>query len=186
MSKKLGNLIKEARTAKGLTQAALAEKVSGITSSDVSKIERGEKEPAQDILKKMAGVLGVTQKSLLDAATGAKASSAGKTAGNKKTSASSSKSLVLTANEKKLVELYRKADSSTKKAAMNLLKGEGNVLELFGSLLTGKNDLKRMKKVRKKEKKTEQAASTKNVNKTRKAENVKTPPGKGGVFCFFT
>jgi hypothetical protein len=43
-----------------------------------------------------------------------------------------------------------------------------------------------MKKVRKKEKKTEQAASTKNVNKTRKAENVKTPPGKGGVFCFFT
>ena len=144
VSKKLGNLIKEARTAKGLTQAALAEKVSGITSSDVSKIERGEKEPAQDILKKMAGVLGVTQKSLLDAATGAKASSAGKTAGNKKTSASSSKSLVLTANEKKLVELYRKADSSTKKAAMNLLKGEGNVLELFGSLLTGKNDVSSM------------------------------------------
>ena len=144
VSKKLGNLIKEARTAKGLTQAALAEKVSGLTSSDVSKIERGEKEPSQDILKKMARVLGVTQKSLLDAATGAKTSSAGKTAGNKKASSSSSKSLVLTANEKKLVELYRKADSSTKKAVMNLLKGEGNALELFGSLLTGKNDVSSM------------------------------------------
>ena len=45
MSKKLGNLIKEARTAKGLSQAALAEKVDGISASDVSKIERGEKEP---------------------------------------------------------------------------------------------------------------------------------------------
>ena len=154
MSKKLGNLVKEARTAKGLTQAALADKVGGITSSDVGKIERGEKEPTQDILKKMAKVLGVTQKSLLDAAQGsgakssasAKTSGSGKTAAKKKTSSasSSSKTLTLTATEKKLVELYRKADSSTKKAAMNLLKGEGNALELFGTLLTGKNDVSSM------------------------------------------
>ena len=75
MSKKLGNLIKEARTAKGLTQAALADQTGGITSSDISKIERGEKEPAQDVLKKMAKVLGVTQKSLLEAASGSTASS---------------------------------------------------------------------------------------------------------------
>jgi DNA-binding XRE family transcriptional regulator len=154
MSKKLGTLVREARTAKGLTQAALADKVGGITSSDVGKIERGEKEPAQEILKKMAKVLGVTQKSLLDAAagSGAKASSSAKTSGSGKTTAkkktssttSSSKTLTLTATEKKLVELYRKADSSTKKAAMNLLKGEGNALELFGTLLTGKNDVSSM------------------------------------------
>ncbi len=151
MSKKLGTLVKEARTAKGLTQAALADKVGGITSSDVGKIERGEKEPTQDILKKMAKVLGVTQKSLLDAAAGAKTSSSAKASGSGKTgakktssSASSSKTLTLTATEKKLVELYRKADSSTKKAAMNLLKGEGNALELFGTLLTGKNDVSSM------------------------------------------
>ena len=37
MSKKLGNMIREARTAKGLTQAALAEQ-AGITSSEVGKI----------------------------------------------------------------------------------------------------------------------------------------------------
>ena len=152
MSKKLGNLVKEARTAKGLTQAALADKVGGITASDVGKIERGEKEPAQDILKKMAKELGVTQKSLLDAAAGAKSSSSSKTSGSAKTGAkkktssasSSSKTLTLTTTEKKLVELYRKADSSTKKAAMNLLKGEGNALELFGTLLTGKNDVSSM------------------------------------------
>ena len=70
MSKKLGTLIKEARTAKGLTQAALAEKVEGLTASDVSKIERGEKEPEQNVLKQIAKVLGVTQKSLLEAAAG--------------------------------------------------------------------------------------------------------------------
>ena len=69
MSKKLGDLIKEARAAKGLTQAAVAEQVDGITASDVGKIERGEKEPTQAVLKKMAKVLGVTQKSLLDAVT---------------------------------------------------------------------------------------------------------------------
>ena len=47
MSKKLGNLIKEARTAKGITQSALAEQVDGVTASDVGKIARGEKEPTQ-------------------------------------------------------------------------------------------------------------------------------------------
>ena len=58
MSKKLGDLIKEARAAKGLTQAAVAEQVDGITASDVGKIERGEKEPTQAVLKKMAKVSG--------------------------------------------------------------------------------------------------------------------------------
>ena len=62
MSKKLGNLIKEARTAKGITQSALAEQVDGVTASDVGKIERGEKEPTQEVIKKIAKVLGVTQK----------------------------------------------------------------------------------------------------------------------------
>ncbi|MDO4407570.1 MAG: helix-turn-helix domain-containing protein [Eubacteriales bacterium] len=163
MSKKLGNLIKEARTEKGLTQAALAEKTGGITSSDVSKIERGEKEPEQEILKKMAKVLGVTQKSLLEAASGktststsgktgtaGKTGSSGKTASSGKKPSSSSKKtsssdpLTLTATEKKLVQLYRKADSSTKKAAMNLLKGENNALELIGSMLTSNKDVSDM------------------------------------------
>lgn len=140
MSKKLGNLIKEARTAKGLTQAVLADKVDGVTASDVSKIERGEIEPTQDIIKKMAKVLGVTQKSLLEAATGAGKTTTSKKTSSKKTSSSKSSSdtLKLTATEKKLVLLYRNADSNTKKAAMNLLKGDSNVIELIGALFSGK------------------------------------------------
>ncbi len=157
MSKKLGNLVKEARTSKGLTQAALADKVGGITASDVSKLERGVMEPTQDVLKKMAKALGVTQKSLLDAATGTgKTAAAAKTTGKagtaktgtaaKKTTtakkASAAKTAIdalkLTATEKKLVELYRKADTKTKKAAINLLEGDSNAIELIGALMSSK------------------------------------------------
>lgn len=148
MSRKLGDLVKKARTEKGLTQAALAEKVDGLTASDVSKIERGEKEPAQDVLKQMAKALGVTQKSLLDAATGSgKTASSSKTgSAAKKTSSAKTASTVkdtidtlkLTATEKKLVQLYRKADTKTKKAAINLLEGDSNAIELIGALLSAK------------------------------------------------
>ncbi len=147
MSKKLGDLIKEARTAKGLTQAALAEKVDGVTASDVSKIERGEKEPEQAVLKNMAKALGVTQKSLLEAVSGKASSSAktGKTAAKKpassgKTSSARTaiESLKLSASEKKLVQLYRKADANTKKAVINLLEGDSNAVELIGALLSSK------------------------------------------------
>ena len=145
MSKKLGNLVKEARTSKGLTQAALADKVGGITASDVSKLERGVMEPTQDVLKKMAKALGVTQKSLLDAATGTgKTAAAAKTTGKagtaKKASAAKTAidALKLTATEKKLVELYRKADTKTKKAAINLLEGDSNAIELIGALMSSK------------------------------------------------
>ena len=154
MSRKLGDLVKKARTEKGLTQAALAEKVDGLTASDVSKIERGEKEPAQDVLKQMAKALGVTQKSLLDAATGSGKTAAAKTTSSKtgtaakKTSSAKTASTVkdtidtlkLTATEKKLVQLYRKADTKTKKAAINLLEGDSdsNAIELIGALLSAK------------------------------------------------
>lgn len=148
MSRKLGDLVKKARTEKGLTQAGLAEKVDGLTASDVSKIERGEKEPVQDILKQMAKALGVTQKSLLDAATGSgkttssskTGTAAKKTSSAKKTSAikDTIDTLKLTATEKKLVQLYRKADTKTKKAAINLLEGDSNAIELIGALLSAK------------------------------------------------
>ena len=161
MSKKLGNLIKEARTNKGLSQASLAEQVDGITASDVGKIERGEKEPAQDVIKQIAKVLGVTQKSLLDAATGkttAAKTTSGKTAAGKTTAAKTSstakkttakkpsaakaavEALTLSATEKKLVQLYRKADTKTKKAAINLLEGDSSMIELIGVLMSSGKD----------------------------------------------
>ena len=40
-SKKLGNLIKEARTQACLTQEQLARKISGLSASEISVAERG-------------------------------------------------------------------------------------------------------------------------------------------------
>ena len=146
MSKNLGKMIKDARADKGLSQAALAES-AGVSASEIGKIERGEKEPSQDVLKKMAKPLGLTQKALLEAASGTgKASSSGKTSGTGKTSSAKTAASVgtLTSTEKKLVQLYRKADSNTKKAAMNLLSGDGNAVEILGSLVLGKKDVSSM------------------------------------------
>ena len=120
-TKKVGTLIKEARTSAGLTQEQLARKVKGLTASDISLAERGQKELTQAQLKLIAKATGVTQASLLNAAKGTSA----KTTAKKTTSSSSSKTSVkVTAAEKKLLELYRAADSDTKKAAVNLLKGK--------------------------------------------------------------
>ena len=128
-SKKLGNLIKEARTEAGLTQEQLARKIAGLSASEISAAERGVGDLTQDQLKKIAKATGVTQASLLNAAKGtAKKSTAKSTA--------SKTSMQVTAAEKKLVELYRKASASEKKAAMNALKGTGSLTEeIFEAVL---------------------------------------------------
>ena len=157
-TKKVGDLIKEARTNAGLSQEALARKIEGLSASDVGKAERGEKELTQAQLKEIAKATGVTQKSLLEApkgATAAKKTTAAKTSEKKttekktstakttakKTTAKKTEAAAetLTAAEKKLLELYRAADSDTKKAAVALLKGEqpeggvlGNLLNMIG------------------------------------------------------
>ncbi len=173
MAKKLGTLVKEARTEAGLSQAALAAKVDGLSAADIGKIERGEKVPSQAVIKNMAKALGVTQTSLLNAydvagkstsASSAKASSSktssaktssaktssaktssaktssAKTSSSsgKKTSASSSDTVKLTATEKKLLTAYRKADSSTKKAVLNILEGNGSITDILTGLFSGK------------------------------------------------
>ena len=131
-TKKVGTLIKEARTAAGLTQEQLARKISGLSASDISAAERHQKDLTQDQLKKIAKATGVTQASLLNAAKGSTA---------KKTSSASKSSMQVTATEKKLVQLYRDADSDTKKKVMNLLKGKDSPVEdLLGGLLD-KDDL---------------------------------------------
>ena len=74
--KKVGELIKEARTKAGLSQTALAEQVGGLSGSDIGKAERGEKELSQTQLKAIAKATGVTQKSLLEAPKGGVSASA--------------------------------------------------------------------------------------------------------------
>ena len=147
-TKKVGTLIKEARTAADLTQEQLARKVTGASASDISLAERGKIELTQAQLKQIAKATGVTQASLLNAAKGtttAKSASAKKTTAAKK-SASSKTSLQVTAAEKKLVELYRKADADARKAALNALKGEDddvdsileNILDVVQDMLNDK------------------------------------------------
>ena len=166
--KKVGTLIREARTAKKFSQEQLASEIDGLSGSDIGKAERGEKDLSQAQLKAIAKALGITQKSLLEApkggspaTTASKSASASKTttsktAADKKTtttkkttsasktastaakktgSAAAKKSAAgtatkttsvssLSAAEKKLIELYRAADSDDKKLATRILKGE--------------------------------------------------------------
>ena len=152
MAKKVGTLIKEARTAAGMTQEQLAKKIKGLSASDIGRAERGEKDLTQEQLKAIAKATGVTQKSLLEAAKGksssssaGKTSSSGKTSSGKKTSSSgktssgkktsSSSSVTLTAEEKKLLSLYRKADDAKKQAALKALSGESEGGSLLGTIL---------------------------------------------------
>ena len=126
-AKKVGTLIKEARTSADMTQEQLARKIKGLSASDISLAERGQKDLTQAQLKAIAKATGVTQASLLNAAKGAssKGTSSRKTSSAKKTTSSSGKtSITVTAAEKKLIELYREADAETRSAALKLLKGE--------------------------------------------------------------
>ncbi len=158
-AKNVGTLILEGRTAKKLSQTALANEIGSLSGSDIGKAERGEKELTQTQLKAIAKVLGVTQKSLLEAPKGG----TGKTAA-KKTSASSSKSTAkkttakktasktstasasknLSTTEKKLIELYRAADSDSRKLATRILKGEkmdiGDLLPMLMGGAAGSED----------------------------------------------
>lgn len=162
MANKVGPLIKEARTGAGMTQEQLAKKVDGVTASDISKAERGEKELTQNQLKQIAKATGVTQASLLNAA---KESTAKKPATTAKKPATTAKKpttaakkpagtakkeeeIKLTAAEKKLLELYRAANKETREAAVKVLKGEkiedGGLLSSLlggGNLLDGAMDL---------------------------------------------
>jgi len=154
-TKKVGTLIKEARTKADMTQEQLARRIAGLSAEDISLAERGKKDLTQAQLKQIAKITGVTQSSLINAAKGstekkttAKKTTEKKTTARKTTTASGSKSSIkVTATEKKLVELYREADSDTKKAVMKLLKGEEeeaagaileNILESVQSMLGGK------------------------------------------------
>ena len=160
--KKAGDLIKEARTKAGLSQDKLAGMIEGLSASELSKAERNEKELTQAELKAIAKICGVTQKSLLEAPSGvkktttaktstaaktttAKTSSAktstAKTSAAKTTAASSASTVKLTAAEKRVLELYRAADATTKKNAEAVLKGTKKVQDdssdLVGTLLGG-------------------------------------------------
>ena len=89
MSKKLGTLIRDGRTAAGLTQEQLAKKVKGLTASALGRAERGEAEPTEEQVREIAKELGLTQKSLVEAMS-KKAGSSAKSGSAKTSSAKTS------------------------------------------------------------------------------------------------
>ncbi len=139
MGKKVGKLIKAARTGADMTQEQLARRISGLSASDISLAERGEKDLTQAQLKKIATITGVTQASLIDAAKAesgsAKKNTTAKKTATAKTPASANSTMKVTATERKLVEAYRQADSDAKKRALNILKGKEE--GFLGGLLGG-------------------------------------------------
>jgi transcriptional regulator with XRE-family HTH domain len=163
-AKKVGELIKEARTNAKLSQTALGELV-GLSGTDIGKAERGEKELSQTVLKAIAKATGVTPKSLLEAPKGgapaaststAKTTTAAKkpttapktTTTAKKTGSTAKKTSTttkkpasasaeeLTSAEKTMLNAYRKADAETRKAALKLLKGEQDP-DILSTLIQG-------------------------------------------------
>ena len=131
-AKKVGTLIKEARTEAGLTQEQLARRIAGLSATDISLAERHQKDLTQDQLKQIAKITGVTQASLLNAAKG---SSAKKTTGTKS-------SMQVTAAERRLVELYRKASTDERKDALKALKGESSLADdILEGLLDSVQDM---------------------------------------------
>lgn len=141
-TKKVGTLIKEARTKSDLTQEQLARKISGLSAEDISLAERGKKHLTQAQLKQIAKITGVTQASLLSAAKGTSSTKQKTTS-----SGTASKTTIkVTDTEKKLVELYRAATAEDKKEALKVLKGEENsaediletILDSVQDMLSGK------------------------------------------------
>lgn len=138
MGKRVGKLIKAARTGADMTQEQLARRISGLSANDISLAERGEKDLTQAQLKKIATITGVTQASLINAAkeeNGSAKKTASPQKSTAKTPAGANSTMKVTATERKLVEAYRLADSDTKKRALNLLKGKDE--DVLGHLLGG-------------------------------------------------
>jgi len=122
MGKKVGNLIKKARTDAGMTQEQLARKVKGVSAQDISNAERGNIELTNQNLKDIAKATGVTQASLLNATSSSRTSKKTNAGTSTRTSITRS-SMNVSATERKLINYYRQADSSAKKRAMSILKG---------------------------------------------------------------
>ena len=139
--KKVGELIKEARTNAGLSQDALAKLIDGVSGSDIGKAERGEKDLPRAALKAIAKATGVTQKSLLEAPsavkkTAAKKTTTAKTETAKKTTAAKTETAKKTTTAKTETAkktTAKKTTSSAKKSttAVELTAAEKTLLNAY-------------------------------------------------------
>ena len=141
------DLGKAERGEKELSQSVLRQiaKLTGVTQS--SLINAAKESTYGTAAKKTttaaAAKKTTTTTSAKKTSTTAKTTTAAKkTSTAKKASTASKDAIELTAAEKKLVELYRAADSETKKKAVAVLKGESSEMgDILTSLLGGAMDM---------------------------------------------
>ena len=141
------DLGKAERGEKELSQSVLRQiaKLTGVTQS--SLVNAAKESTYGTAAKKTASAS--TAKKTSTSSTAKKTSStakafatAKKTTTARKTSTASKNAIELTAAEKKLIELYRDADSETKKKAVAVLKGESSEMgDILASLLGGAMDM---------------------------------------------
>lgn len=118
----------------GLTQKALLD-AAGSSSGSAKTAAAAKKTSSSSAAKKTSSTSSARK---TGTSTSAKTAAAKKTGSSAAKKTSSSENLKLTATEKKLVQLYRKADSSAKKTAINILEGDASTAELIGTLLSNK------------------------------------------------
>ena len=110
-TKKVGALVKEARTGAKLTQEKLGQ-AAGVTAAEIGKCERGEIDLTNAQLKKIAVACGVTQSSLLNAPKNVSASAAKKAAVAKKPAAAAKTTAAKTAAAKKTTRTAKKTTAA--------------------------------------------------------------------------
>ena len=149
------DISKAERGEKELTQTQLRQiaKITGVTQASLlnaAKESTTAKKPAttsstakkpattSSTAKKPATTSSTAKKPATSSSTAKKPTTASSSAKKPTTTAKKEEELKLTAAEKKLVELYRAADKSTKENAVKLLKGEKlEAAGLLSSLLSG-------------------------------------------------
>ena len=136
MSEQVETFIKKAKTAAGMIQADLAKAVEGFTASEAGKAGRGAEGQSAESSKAAPEVAA--------AATDlpkADAPSAGEAPCVEKETASNTEGkaepVLLTADERELLTLYKAASADTKKVAMFVLKSEKQLVPQVMSMLAG-------------------------------------------------
>ena len=131
-------------TQKSLLDAAIAQDAAGSGNTSSGKTASGTTASGKTASGKTASGTTTSGKTASGKTTSGKTASgttaSGKTTSGKTTSGktTSGNTVQVTATEKKLLELYRAADSDKKKAVMSLLKGETQTAsEMISSLLDG-------------------------------------------------
>ena len=137
-AKKIGTIIKEARTKKGITQAQLADAVDGLSAADIGKIERGEKIPTAAQVKQMAKPLGVTQISLVNALPASAKTGSAKTTASKTGTAAKTGTAKASAAKKPAAKTSGKtgtakktSSSSASGTSVKLTATEKNLVEAY-------------------------------------------------------